>query len=167
MSGNPIRWWSIAGLAVSIAALTASVAVESLKRLLLIFAVIVGCCGCVVPLPPIPYNTGGHQYRPEDVTFLDKPGTIRATVIDYLGTPDWVIHDPGVIAYVWEMTKTYGAWAIGAYGVGAGGSWDKKQRWALFIAFDEHDQVSQHGICILADNETVEGNAVSWFNRNR
>ncbi len=87
----------------------------------------------------------------------------RANVVDYLGTPDWILKEPPVVAYVWEMTKIYGVWFVGAESVGTGGKWEETHRRALFIAFDEYDQVSRHEICVLANNETVEENAVSWF----
>jgi hypothetical protein len=138
-----------------------------MKKLLL--ALVVICGGCmIVPTPPIPHNTGGHQYRPEDITFLDEPGMSRSNVVDYLGTPDWIVKEPPVIAYVWEMSVTHGVWFFfGGEFHSRGGELAKAQRWALFIALDEYDRVSRHAICVLVDNKTVEENAASWFNTSR
>lgn len=126
---------------------------------LFIAGLVLVSAGCVAPGIPIPIHSGGHQFRVREIAFLNESGITRSIVIENLGNPLWISENPSALGYVWEMTITYAV--AGTYG-GELGRWDKIQRRALFLSFNEHDQLVRHEVRILNDHKTVAQNGAAW-----
>ena len=120
---------------------------------LILALLLIGFCGCSSVISGVPIE-------PSTVGFIRPGATMRAEVVENLGSPSWNWKDERGVAYVWQ-TGVRHLYYFGPKLQGQGYSHYRNR--AFCIAYDEADRVARSGYIEEADSDALEDAVLKWL----